>query len=73
MARLGGRWRRLWDEVLPVEARELPEDLQRINALLSDPALLAPVTAHWDAEAEASGRSQRRTVGPTIAMETYVT
>jgi len=28
----------LWDEVLPVEARELPEDLQRINALLSDPA-----------------------------------
>jgi len=38
VARLGGRWRRLWDEVLPVEARELPEDLQRINALLSDPA-----------------------------------
>jgi hypothetical protein len=35
----------LWDEVLPIEARELPEDLRRIDALLADPALLAPVAA----------------------------
>jgi IS5 family transposase len=62
----------LWDEVLAVEVRELPEDLQRIDALLSDPGLLAPIAAHWQAEAEASGRSAARHGRPTIAMETYV-
>lgn len=62
----------LWDEVLPIEARELPEDLARIDRLLADPALLAPIAAHWQAEADVSGRS---TVGhgrPTIAMASYV-
>ena len=38
-----GQVESLWDEVLPVEVRELPEDLARIDALLSDPGLLAPV------------------------------
>jgi IS5 family transposase len=62
----------LWDEVLPIEARELPEDLARIDALLADPALLAPVTAQWQAEADVSGRSAAGHGRPTIAIETYV-
>ena len=62
----------LWDEVLPIEARELPEDLQRIDALLADPGLLAPVRAHWQKEADASGRSAAEHGRPTIAMATYV-
>jgi len=67
-----GQVQSLWDEVLPVEVRELPEDLQRIDALLGDPGLLAPITAHWQAEAELSGRSAAGHGRPTIAMETYV-
>jgi transposase, IS5 family len=55
----------VWDEVLPIEARELPDDLQRIDVLLSDPALVAPIRASWRAAAVGYGR-------PTIAMETYV-
>ncbi len=62
----------LWDEVLPIEARELPEDLGRIDVLLSDPGLLAPIRAHWDGEADVSGRSAVGHGRPTIAMETYV-
>ncbi len=62
----------LWDEMLPIEARELPEDLRRIDALLGDPALLAPIRAHWDGEAEVSRRSAVGHGRPTIAMETYV-
>ena len=30
----------LWDEALPVEVRELPEDLAALDLLLSDPGLL---------------------------------
>ena len=55
----------LWDEVLPIETRELPGDLARIDALLSDPGLLAPIRAAWEAGSVRHGR-------PTIAMETYV-
>ena len=62
----------LWDEVLALEVRELPEDLERIDVLLGDPALLAPIAAHWQAEAQASGRSAASHGRPTIAMATYV-
>ena len=33
----GGQVESLWDEVLPVEVRELPEDLAALDVLLSDP------------------------------------
>jgi transposase, IS5 family len=62
----------LWDQVLPIEARELPEDLSRIDGLLADPGLLAPIRAHWDGEAQASGRSALGHGRPTIAMASYV-
>ena len=47
----------LWDELLPVEARELPEDLARIDELLRDPELLRPIAAHWQREVEQTGRA----------------
>jgi transposase, IS5 family len=62
----------LWDELLPVEARELPEDLARIDELLGDPELLRPIAAHWRRELEQTGRVVLSDGRPTIAMETYV-
>jgi transposase, IS5 family len=62
----------LWDELLPVEVRELPEDLARIDELLSDAELLRPIAAHWRRELEQTGRAVLSEGRPTIAMETYV-
>ena len=61
----GGQVECLWDEVLPIEARELPEDLARLDAVLSDPLLLEPIAAAW----EQSGRGRGR---PTISMASFV-
>jgi hypothetical protein len=55
----------LFDEALPVAVRELPEELARLDELLSDPALLAPIAERWDAAARGRGR-------PTIAMALFV-
>jgi hypothetical protein len=55
----------LFDEALPVAVRELPEDLARLDGLLSDPALLAPIEQCWVAGARDRGR-------PTIAMGLFV-
>lgn len=62
----------LWDEVLPAEVRELPEDLARIDELLSDPAVLEPIAEHWRSEAIGRGRDASAHGRPTIAMATYV-
>lgn len=62
----------LWDEVLPKEVRELPEDLARIDELLGDPALLEPISAHWRREAAERGADPTAHGRPTIAMSTYV-
>jgi IS5 family transposase len=61
----GGQVESLWDEVLPGEVRALPEDLARLDVLLGDPALLAPIAASWHEQARCHGR-------PTISMQTYV-
>lgn len=55
----------LWDEVLPSEVRELPEDLAKIDEMLADPAMLEPIAAHWQPSSIEIGR-------PTIPMATYV-
>jgi IS5 family transposase len=68
----GGRVESLWDEVLPERLRVLPEDLARIDGLLRDEALLAPIEAQWEKEAEARGRSAVGHGRPTIPMQTYV-
>jgi IS5 family transposase len=55
----------LWDELLPLEVKQLPSDLAALDALLGDPALLAPIAACWEQHARRLGR-------PSIAIETYV-
>lgn len=61
----GGQVESLWDEVLPVGVRELPEDLARLDRVLCDPALLEPVARAWEHGARGYGR-------PSIAMSTFV-
>ncbi len=55
----------LFDEALPIEVRELPRDLARLDELLSDAALLAPIAERWEVSARGYGR-------PTIAMSLFV-
>src|SRR5687767_2372331 len=62
----------LWDEVLPIETRLLPADLAVIDRVLDDPAVLAPIAAHWQREAERRGRATANHGRPTIPMATYV-
>ena len=61
----------LWDEILPAEVRVLPDDLARLDELLADPGLLAPIGARWERLLSETGASPGRG-RPTIAMETYV-
>ena len=68
----GGQVESLWDELLPERLRELPADLAQIDALLRDEALLAPIEAHWEREAQARCRSAKGHGRPTIPMQTYV-
>jgi IS5 family transposase len=61
----GGQVECLWDEVLPIQARELPEDLARLDTVLSDPLLLSPIAAAWEQSARDRGR-------PSISMASFV-
>jgi transposase, IS5 family len=61
----GGQVECLWDEVLPVEVRELPEDLARLDRVLSDAVLLFPIAQAWEEGARERGR-------PSIPMVTFV-
>ncbi len=61
----GGQVESLWDEVLPGEAKELPDDLAALDVLLSDRRLLEPIAADWRQEAVCHGR-------PSIPMDVYV-
>jgi IS5 family transposase len=62
----------LWDEALPVEVRELPDDLAALDRELSDPELMGPIVARWRREVLETGRAVLTDGRPTIAMETYV-
>jgi transposase, IS5 family len=62
----------LWDEALPIEVKELPEDLAALDSLLGDPAVLGPIVDRWRREFEQTGRQVIDQGRPTIAMETYV-
>ena len=55
----------LLHEVLPLEVRELPEDLAALDVLLGDEALLEPIERVWERAARDHGR-------PTLPMATYV-
>ena len=39
---VGGQVESLWDEVLPIEVRELPDDLARLDRVLSDSLVVVP-------------------------------
>jgi IS5 family transposase len=67
-----GQAESLWDEALPIEVRQLPEDLAALDELLCDSALLAPLVAHWGREVSETGRAVLSDGRPTIAMETFV-
>jgi IS5 family transposase len=55
----------LFDELLPVEVRELPADLTALDRLLADPRLLAPIEQAW-------AQTTRRHGRPTIPMASFV-
>jgi transposase, IS5 family len=62
----------LWDDVLPVEVKELPQELAALDVLLSDQELLWPLVERWRQEFEQTGRAVLTEGRPTIAMETYI-
>ena len=62
---LAGQVESLWDEVLPASVRELPGDLARLDRVLADPALLAPIAEAWEVGSRGQGR-------PSIPMESFV-
>lgn len=61
----GGQVECLFDLGLPIEVRELPADLAALDALLADPALLAPIEQAWEQSSRGYGR-------PSIAMDCFV-
>ncbi len=61
----GGQVESLFDGVLPVEVRELPEDLAALDALLAESRVLEPVERAWERSARGRGR-------PTIPIERFV-
>jgi transposase, IS5 family len=61
----GGQVESLFDELLPVEVRELPEDLAVLDRLLGDRLLLAPIERAWEQTARDHGR-------PTIPMTSFM-
>ena len=62
----------LWDDALPIEVRQLPEDLAALDVLLSDHALLRPIVERWQQEFRETGRLVLTEGRPTIAMETFI-
>ena len=69
---LAGQPESLWDEALPVEVRELPEDLAALDGLLTDPVMLGPIVERFRREVIEDKRAVLTDGRPTIAMETYI-
>jgi hypothetical protein len=62
----------LWDEALPIEVRELPQELAALDGLLADPELAMVFLERFRREVVETGRLVLTEGRPTIAMETYV-
>jgi IS5 family transposase len=62
----------LWDDALPIEVRQLPEDLAALDVLLSDHEFLWPIVERWQQEFRETGRLVLTEGRPTIAMETFI-
>jgi transposase, IS5 family len=67
-----GQAESLWDDALPIEVKELPEDLAALDAVLADPELMMVLLERWRQEVVETGRAVLTDGRPTIAMETYV-
>src|ERR1035437_6151945 len=67
-----GRVECLWEESLPVEVKQLPEDLAALDRVLSDPRLLGPILVRFRREFRETGRVGLTDGRPRIAMETYI-
>jgi IS5 family transposase len=62
----------LWDEALPVDVKELPEDLAALDLVLSDHEVLWPIVERFRREVVEDKRAVLTDGRPTIAMETYI-
>src|SRR5450631_1730560 len=62
----------LWDEALPIELGELPDDLAALDRLLADRAMLGPIVERFRREVIEERRAVLTDGRLTIAMETYV-
>lgn len=62
----------LWDEALPLEVKQLPEDLAALDVLLADPEVLWPLVERWQREFRETGRLVLTEGRPTIPLESYV-
>jgi IS5 family transposase len=69
---VAGQAESLWDESLPVEVKELPDDLARLDRVLSDPELLQPIVERFRREVVETCRAVLSEGRPTIAMETFI-
>lgn len=62
----------LWEQSLPIEVKELPEDLAALDRVLCDPELLMAVLERFRREVVEDKRAVLTDGRPTIAMESYV-
>ncbi|MGH3849517.1 MAG: transposase, partial [Pseudonocardiaceae bacterium] len=69
---LAGQPECLWDEALPIEVKQLPEDLAALDVLLADPEVLWPLVERWRQEFRETGRLVLTEGRPTIPLESYV-
>jgi IS5 family transposase len=57
---------------LPIEVKELPEDLAALDVVLSDPELLMPILERFRREVVEDRRAVLTDGRPTIPMETFI-
>jgi IS5 family transposase len=69
---LAGQPECLWDEALPIEVKELPEDLAGLDVLLADHEVMWPLVERWQREFRETGRLVLTEGRPTIPLETYM-
>ena len=69
---MAGQPESLWDEALPVEVKELPEDLAALDLLVGRPGVVGADRGALAAGGAETGRAVLTDGRPTIAMETYV-
>ena len=67
-----GQAESLWDEALPIEVKQLPDDLAALDRVLLDPDLMGPILERFQRELQETGRLVLSEGRPTIAMETFV-